>query len=63
MKIVCTLKQKKTQKIMAYHVIMHCDMDISEKKKSISSIPQIVTPFNYDALPKIQRYIMEKIKY
>ena len=31
-KIVCTLKQKKTQKIMAYHVIMHCDMDISEKK-------------------------------
>lgn len=48
---------------MAYHVIMHCDMDISEKNKSISSIPQIVTPFNYDALPKIQRYIMEKIKY
>jgi hypothetical protein len=48
---------------MAYHVIMHCDMDISEKNKSISSIPQIVNPFNYDALPKIQRYIMEKIKY
>jgi len=56
------IKTEKTQKIMAYHVIMHCDMDISEKK-SISSIPQIVTPFNYDALPKIQRYIMEKIKY
>ena len=31
-KIVCTLKTEKTQKIMAYHVIMHCDMDISEKK-------------------------------
>ena len=57
------IKTEKTQKIMAYHVIMHCDMDISEKNKSISSIPQIVTPFNYDALPKIQRYIMEKIKY
>jgi len=26
------IKTEKTQKIMAYHVIMHCDMDISEKK-------------------------------